>query len=198
MKFKILKQAVVISALLAILLPLRTSLADSPPATITFNTLDGKAIDPLKSAKGKPTVLIFITTDCPIANSLVPEINRIYSHYHPLGIQFTLVHVDPELSTGDAKQHAADYSLKAPIVIDRKHHLVKTAKASVTPQTAVFNDKGKLVYSGRLNNQWADYGKRRVKASEHNLRNTLDALLAGKEAPKARTTTIGCYIPDLD
>lgn len=198
MKFKLLKQAVVISALLAILLPPQTSLADSPPPAITFNTLDGKTSTPLKSTKGKPTVLIFITTDCPIANSLAPEINRIYTHYHPLGVKFTLVHVDPKLSASDARQHAADYSLKAPIVIDRKHQLVKTAKASVTPQTAVFNSKGKLVYSGRLNNQWVGYGKRRAKASEHNLRDTLDALLAGKEVPKARTTTIGCYIPDLE
>ncbi|NOX99458.1 MAG: redoxin domain-containing protein [Verrucomicrobia bacterium] len=174
------------------------SRADSPPTNITFNSLDGKTITPLKSKKGKPTVVIFITTDCPIANALAPEINRIYDHYQALNIKFTLAHVDPELSTKDAKQHASDYSLKAPIIIDRKHQLVKLARAKLTPQTAVFNEQGKLVYSGRLNNQWADYGKRRVKATENNLRDTLDALLAGKPAPKDHTPAVGCYIPDLD
>ncbi len=174
------------------------SLATPPPTAITFNTLDGKTITPLKSESGEPTVIIFITTDCPIANALSPEINRIYDHYQALNIKFTLAHVDPELSTKDAKQHALDYSLKAPIVIDRKHQLVKLAHAKLTPQTAVFNGQGKLVYSGRLNNQWADYGKRRVKATENNLRDTLDALLAGKPVPKDHTTAIGCYIPELD
>ncbi len=177
---------------------LRSSLANPPSANITLSTLDGKITSPLKSGKGKPCVVIFITTDCPIANALVPEINRIYAHYKTHGIQFTLVQVDPELSLDDAKQHAKEYSLQAPVVIDRKHQLVKAGKASLTPQCAVFNSKGKLVYTGRLNNQWADYGKRRVKATEQNLRDTLDALLAGKPAPKSRAPAIGCYIPDLD
>lgn len=180
-----------------------SSLADSPPAQISLTTLDGENIKPLESkqnesGKNKPSVIIFITTDCPIANALAPEINRLYQHYHSLGIPFTLAHVDPEISTADAKKHARDYSLKPPIVIDRKHQLVKISQASVTPQCAVFNHKGQLVYSGRINNQWADYGKRRAQATEHNLRDTLDALLAGKTPTNDHTTAIGCYIPDLD
>jgi len=190
----------VTGVLLTLLLSRSTSLcqADSPPSNITLNNLEGKPVTPLKSENGKPSVIIFITTDCPIANALAPEINRIYKEFHPQGIELTLVHVDPDLSAINAKQHAADYSLKPPIVIDRKHLLVKKSKASVTPQTAVFDGKGKLVYTGRLNNQWVDYGKRRAKPSEHNLRETLDALLAGKPAPKSHTTAVGCYIPDLD
>ncbi len=179
------------------------SLADSPPAPISLTTLDGKNIKPLESkqnesGKNKPSVIIFITSDCPIANALAPEINRLYQHYHALGIPFTLAHVDPEISTAKAKKHAKDYSLKPPIVIDRKHQLVKISQASVTPQCAVFNHNGQLVYSGRINNQWTDYGKRRARPTEHNLRDTLDALLSGKAPPTDHTTAIGCYIPDLN
>lgn len=176
----------------------RTGHADTSPAVITLQTLDNKSVTPLISKSGKPTVIIFITTDCPIANALAPEINRLYNHYQSQGIDFTLIHVDPEISTDDAKKHATDYSLKPPIVVDRKHQLVKAGEAKVTPQTAVFDSKGKLVYTGRINNQWTDYGKRRAKATEHNLRDTLDALLAGKPAPNNQTTAVGCYIPDLD
>ena len=175
-----------------------TRLADSPPAAITLKTLDGKTITPLKPENGKVATVIFITTDCPISNALAPEINRIYELYKTRGIQITLVHVDPDLSTADAIRHAADYSLKPPIVIDRKHQLVKASKAKVTPQTAVFSSKGQLVYTGRLNNQWADYGKRRAKPTEHNLRDTLEALLNGKPAPKSHTIAVGCYIPELE
>jgi hypothetical protein len=192
--------AVVTGALLPFLLTLfpQMSLADSPPAIVTLNTLEGKAITPIHTEKGKAAVLIFITTDCPIANSLSPEINRLYKHYQKQGIQFTLVHVDPELSVDDAKKHAGEYSLKPPIVIDRNHQLVKAGKAIATPQTAVFNNKSELVYTGRLNNQWADFGKRRAKPSEHNLRITLDAVLAGNPVPKSQTIAVGCYIPELD
>lgn len=185
-------------SILLLYLTLQNGPSNSPPAPVTFNTLTDKTIAPLESANGKPCVIIFITTDCPIANALAPEINRIYKDYQKKGIQFTLAHVDPDISTDDAKKHAQEYSLNPPVVIDRKHQLVKASNAKVTPQTAVFDHTGKLVYSGRLNNQWADYGKRRVKVSEHNLRDTLDALLTGKPAPKSHTTAVGCYIPDLD
>lgn len=164
--------------------------------SVTLDTIKGQSVIPLKSDNGKPAVVVFITTDCPIANALAPEINRIFDDYHKRGIKFTLVHVDPELSTADARKHAKDYALKPPIVIDRKHQLVKSANASVTPQAAVFDGEGKLVYSGRLNNQWMDYGKRRAVATEHNLRDTLEALLAGKPVGKSRSSAVGCYIPD--
>lgn len=182
----------------SLLSPPQQALPAKPTAAISLDTLGGNSITPLKPENRKPAVVVFITVDCPIANALMPEINRLYDHYHGQGVQFTLVHVDPELSVADAKQHAADYSLKPPIVIDREHQLVKLTKVSMTPEVAIVSGSGKLVYTGRLNNQWTDYGKRRAKATEHNLRDTLDALLHHKPVPKARTTAIGCYIPDPD
>lgn len=174
------------------------SQADALPTIITLTDLDGKTITPIQSENSKACVVVFITTDCPIANALAPEINRIYEHYQPQGIQFTLVHVDSGLSVAKAKQHAREYSLKATVAIDRQQQVIRKSKALLTPQTAVFNHRGELVYTGRVNNQWVDYGKRRAKATEHNLRATLDALLAGKPAPKSYTTAIGCHIPDLE
>jgi len=34
----------------------------------------------------KAAVLIFVTNDCPISNSYMPEINRIVAHYAPLKV----------------------------------------------------------------------------------------------------------------
>ncbi|MCF6314567.1 MAG: redoxin family protein [Verrucomicrobiales bacterium] len=189
------------SLLLCILLSLFQSginYASEPSASITLTSLTGKTLHPLQKQNTKASVIIFITTDCPIANALIPEINRIYDHYKTAGIQLTLAHVDPGLSKKEARHHAKDYALRPPIVIDTQHLLVKASQAKLTPQCAVFDAQGKLVYSGRINNQWADYGKRRAQASEHNLRDTLDAILAGKKIQQARTQAIGCYIPNLD
>ncbi len=163
--------------------------------SLQFTTLSGASISPLRSQQEKPAVVIFVTIDCPINNALAPEISHIYKHSRKLGVQFTLVHVDADLSEADARKHATDFSLKIPIVIDHKHLLVKAAKATITPETAVFDSKGKLVYHGRINDQWTDYGKRRAIPTEHNLRETLDALLAGKNAPKSTAPAVGCFIP---
>jgi hypothetical protein len=165
-----------------------------------LSDITGKKTTPLNCSNHKASLLIFITTDCPIANSYAPEIKRIINDYRRHDVKVTLVHVDPGLSNADAAKHAADYGLNAAdaIVVDRNHHLVKYAKATLTPEAAVFTPDRKLAYLGRINDQYAGYGDRRTKATTEDLRNALDAILAGKPVPTSRTEAIGCYIPDLD
>jgi hypothetical protein len=171
--------------------------AVEPPTTRDINQ---KMISPLDGTAHKACVLIFITTDCPIANSYAPEIQRIMQEYSKKSVKFTLVHVDPDLAEADAAKHAREYQLdgSGAIIIDRTHDFVKIAKATVTPEAAVFTPDLSLVYLGRINDQFAGYGDRRVQAASHDLRNALDAVLAGKPVPAPRAEAIGCYIPDLD
>jgi hypothetical protein len=168
--------------------------------TPSFTNIDGKNVAPLDCSAHQATVLIFITTDCPVANSYAPEIQRIIKDYRPRDVKITLVHVDPDLSNDAATKHAGEYGLNTAdsIVIDRKHQLVKLSKATLTPEAAVFMPDQKLAYLGRINDQFAGYGDRRTKATTHDLRNALDAILAGKPVPASRTEAIGCFIPDLD
>ncbi len=44
------------------------------------------------------SVLLFVTTDCPVANAFAPEINRIVSDYGPRGVAFTRVYTDVTLT----------------------------------------------------------------------------------------------------
>ncbi len=154
-------------------------------------------IAPLKSIDDKPVVLIFISTDCPIANGYAPEINRIYEKYSEQKVKCTLVHVDPELTNRDATKHADEFALKPAVVVDRKHELVQAAGAKTTPEAVVFDSAGKVVYRGRINDRYADYGDRRNTVKTHNLRDTLDAVLAGKEVKVKETRALGCLIEPL-
>ena len=63
---------------------------------------------------------------------------------------------------------------------------------------AVFTPGGKLVYRGRINDLYTGFGDRRNAASEHNLRDALDAVLSGKPVKVSRTEAIGCLIEPLD
>lgn len=150
----------------------------------------------LFGAEGKQgTVLIFIERECPIANGYAPEINRIIQKYSTFA--FYLIQVDPDLTKAEARKHAADYALRAPVVIDRRHELAKLAGARVTPEAAVFSPSGALLYLGRIDDKFAALGKSRVEATQRDLRGALDAIAAGQPVPVARTKAIGCYIPDF-
>ena len=61
----------------------------------------------------------------------------------------------------------------------------------------VVDSTGKLVYRGRINNFYEDFGKPRRVITQHDLRNALNALLAGKPVPQPRVKAIGCFIPKL-
>jgi hypothetical protein len=58
----------------------------------------------------------------------------------------------------------------------------------------VLSPSGQLLYLGRIDNRLEDYGKPRVQVTAFDLRDTLDAILAGKPVPHARTKVLGCAI----
>ncbi len=186
--------------------------ASGAPQTPTLPDIHGKPVTPLACAgREKAAVIIFITTDCPIANAYAPEIGRIVKEYAARGIRFTLAHVDPALGEKEAAKHAAEYGYdrianssaggesgsSVTLVNDRKHALVTAAKATTTPEAAVFGPDGDLLYRGRINNLYAALGDKRAKATAHDLRDALDAILAGKKPAPSRTDPVGCSIEPL-
>lgn len=184
--------------MLFILVALGFSAGNSPAGDVVeFQTIKGKTTAPLESGDNKPVVLIFIATDCPIANGYVPEINRIYEKYSSQGVKFTLVHPEPSTSDAAALEHAAEYSLKPPVVVDRKHTLVKAARATTTPEVVVFDGSQNLLYRGRIDDRYSDYGDRKPEAKVHNLRDALDAALLGNPIPLAHVPALGCLIEPL-
>jgi hypothetical protein len=148
--------------------------------------------------KGHEAVLFFVTNDCPISNAFAPEIARICAEYAPRGADCSLVYVDPSIDDAAAQAHAKTFGHgDYPKIVDRKHELVKLAGATVTPEVAVIDSAGKVVYLGRIDNSFAALGQARRPATSHDLRDALDATLAGRPAPQPRTQALGCYIPDL-
>ena len=53
---------------------------------------------------------------------------------------------------------------------------------------------GKLEYLGRIDDQYPGLGKKRTAPSQRDLRNALDAVVAGRSVKVARTEAVGCSI----
>lgn len=169
-----------------------------PKAPISLPKVTGVsgAVAAIPSPKAKATVLLFIGTDCPIANRLAPEMGRIIKEYSAKEIDCWLVYPDRDLKADAVIKHMKEYGLSCMATIDRKRTLVKAAGASVTPQAAILDSKGKVQYLGRINDLYAEHGKTNPAPKVNDLRNSLDAILAGKAVPNPITEAIGCYIGD--
>ncbi|HJZ95946.1 MAG TPA: thioredoxin family protein [Candidatus Solibacter sp.] len=143
----------------------------------------------------KAVVLFFVTTDCPIGNSYVPEMNRLREAYASRGVAFYAVQADPSVRDADVAKYAKDYRYSFPLLFDREQILVRHANATITPQAAILSPEGKVLYLGPIDNRVVDFGKSRPRATESFLRDDLDAILAGKPVPVATQHSVGCSIP---
>jgi hypothetical protein len=165
-----------------------------PPALTDIHGVEHR---PFQGSDAIANVLVFTLQDCPIANSYVPTLNKLVDDYGPGGIRLLFVHVDPQLTIDEARNHAQEYQIKAPVVVDRKHDWVRFAGATRSPEVAVFSPTGEVLYTGRIDDKYASLGKRRTHISAHDLRDALDAILAGRSVPQPRTEPVGCFIPSL-
>jgi hypothetical protein len=157
--------------------------------------LTGRSVDPLQAA-AKVTVLIFVNPECPISNRYAPEIQRLAKAFVEKGATFWLVYPDAGLSPETIRKHLKEFGYSLPALRDPHHFLVKQSQAKVTPEAAVFNAKGRLLYNGRIDNRYVDFGKERFAPTERDLENAIKACLANQPVSRATTKAIGCYISE--
>lgn len=160
--------------------------------------LDGEAVDPFASEFAKATVLVFVTTDCPIANRYAPRLQRMVKEFEERGAEFWLVYPNRDDGAEKIRTHIEDYGHTALVATDHGHRLVELAGATVTPEAAVFDALGELRYCGRIDNWYAEFGKSRPRPTEHDLRDAIENVLTGRPIETLRRKAIGCYIPDRE
>ena len=122
---------------------------------------------------------------------------RISDKFSPRGVSFYLVYPDPDESAAVIERHLKEYSYPFAGLRDPKHELVKLAAAKITPEAAVFDASGKLLYRGRIDDRYVDFGKMRLAPTVKDLETALEAIVDGKPAPAAGGPAIGCFIADV-
>jgi Redoxin len=164
--------------------------------SMAVRDIDGVTREPLKVAKGHAEALFFVTNDCPVSNYYSHEIRRICDDYAQRGVGCSLVYTDATLTDEQAKKHAQEYGHGSyPKIVDRTHALVKAAGATITPTAVVVKADGSIAYRGRIDNSFAAIGVQRRVVTEHDVRDALDAVIAGRAVAKPEEPPIGCYIP---
>ena len=157
--------------------------------------LDGRQVDPFANPGAKAVVLIFVSTDCPIANRYAPTIQELYERYRSQPVGFWLVFADGSESRQKIQEHLAAYGHEAPALRDPQHRLVEFCGATKTPEAVVFAARRKLAYRGRIDDLFTDFGKWREQPTKHDLSDAIEAVLEGRAADPAQSAVIGCDIP---
>jgi thiol-disulfide isomerase/thioredoxin len=159
--------------------------------------LDCKKIDPIHRNDGRLTVLIFVRENCPVSARYAPTIQRL-SQEHQSDSHFFLVFPDKTETSSGIRQYLLDFRYSIPALRDPGHALVKQSHAKVTPEAAVFDAKGNLIYHGRIDNLYEDFGRSRPAPTSHELEDAIQSAQAGRTDPMKSLPAVGCYISDLD
>ncbi len=149
---------------------------------------------PFNEKEVKAIALIFISTDCPIANAFQPSLRQLQKAYADRGVACFMVHCSANVTSEDVRKHATDYEITMPIVIDSSQELGRLTGAKVTPEAIVIDRSEAVRYRGLINDLYAGYGKKRRVASKHYLRDAIDSVIAGKEVFTKVTKPVGCFI----
>jgi thiol-disulfide isomerase/thioredoxin len=158
--------------------------------------LAGKKVDPFQQASGKVVVLVFLRTDCPISNRYAPVIQQISSQYSGQAA-FWLVYPDRKALAAGIRKYLQDFGYKLPALRDPQRTLVEQSHVQVTPEVAVFDARRQLVYHGRIDNWYEDFGRSRPAPTTHDLDDAIRATLSGNPPTASVTDAVGCYISDL-
>lgn len=144
----------------------------------------------LASLKGKNgSVLIFVAVQCPVSNAYNERMEKLAQDYKARGINVIGINANAA-ETGEAvKAHAGANKLTFPILKDPGNKIADRLGASVTPEAYLLDASNKLLYRGRIDNS---RNGDQVTSSE--LRDAIEATLAGKPVAKTTANAFGCSI----
>lgn len=164
-------------------------LKDSVIKSFTLPDLDGKNVSLTDLKSSKAIVLMFISTQCPVSNDYNARMAALSNDYSGKGVTFLGINSNKAEDVAEIKEHAAKNGFKFTILKDKGNVVADQLAASFTPEIYVLSPDLKLLYHGRIDD------KRRVdEVTTSDLKNALEAILAGKPVSVAKTKAFGCTI----
>lgn len=136
------------------------------------------------------TVVLFIATQCPYSNAYNERMAAMAKAYAAAGVGFVGINSNKSEPVEEIVAHAKQHGFSFPVLKDANNVVADQYAATKTPEAFVVDAAGKLLYHGRIDESYEDA----AAVKEPDLKNALDAALAGKPVPAATTKAFGCSI----
>jgi peroxiredoxin len=166
------------------------------PDFILPDTVSGKnkSLNELRGKAG--TLIMFICNHCPYVKHLNKEIVAIANTYQPKGISLIAISSNdiaqyPDDGPEYMKVVAQELGYNFPYLYDESQDIAKAYDAACTPDFYLYDKDLKLFYRGQLDDSRP---KNTSPVTGKDMRNALDALLAGKASVEDQKPSIGCNI----
>ncbi len=115
---------------------------------LSVSTLDGKSVSFASLIEGKPALLIFWATWCPVCREQTPRFQQTFERFGPKGLKVLAVNIAVKDTPAAARQYAREKGLTLPMYFDGSGALTKTFKVAGTPTVILIDRTGKVVSKG--------------------------------------------------
>ena len=139
--------------------------------------------------------IIVLGAKCPVAELYATTLSRLADQYEPRGVAFIGIAPNGRDTPSALARFAAAHGLRFPIFADLGGDVAARLGATRTPEVVVLDDRRRIRYRGRIDDQYA-VGSRRGEARRHDLIGALDDILDGRPVSRPETEAAGCPIED--
>jgi len=143
----------------------------------------------------KALVIIFMCNHCPYVKSVIKRLIDLQNKFFTRGVQFIGINPNdaakyPDDSLANMKIIAKEKAFSFPYLIDPSQKTAKKYNAVCTPDLYVYGNERKLLYRGRVDDNW-EYPE---KVTTQDLKLALENILAGQMAANEQIPSMGCSI----
>ena len=167
----------------------------SPAPPFSLPGVDGNAWSLDSFADAQLLVVVFTCNHCPYAIASEDRLLEIQSDYEDRGVRLVAISSNdaekyPDDSFALMKERAADKAFTFPYLYDESQEVARAYDAACTPDVFVFDRNRKLIYNGRIDDNW----QHPEQVDRQDLRAVLDAALGGRAVDFEHVPSMGCSI----
>jgi peroxiredoxin len=176
----------------------KTAPASSPVGkTIEgFSLPDARTQQPVSLADlkaSKAVVVVFLGTACPVNNAYLPRLVELHKKYSADGVQFLAINANKIDQVNAVAEHARQHAIPFPVLKDAQGQVADLFEARRTPEAFILDGQRKICYRGRIDDQFGP-DINRPQPTKTELKDALEAVLAGKAVGVTETEVAGCLI----
>lgn len=157
--------------------------------------VDGSFHSNYKYSDKKLLLVIFSCNHCPYVQAYEKRMIDIQNDYGDKGLQIIAINSNdavnyPEDSFDEMKKRSEKIGFNFPYLYDESQEVARRFGATHTPQLFLFDGERKLAYTGKIDDNWKEPEKVKVRY----LRDALNELIEEKQVSVPETFAIGCTI----
>ena len=160
------------------------------------NAVTGETVTIADAKSDVATVIMFICNHCPYVKLVNGQLVQLANDYQPKGVSFIAINANdvvnyPDDSPEKMKEAAQQLGYSFPYLYDESQEVAKAYQAACTPDFFLFDKDLKCVYRGQLDDARPNSN---TPTTGKDIRDALDAILAGNPVNPEQKPSIGCNI----